>query len=214
MPRAPGKIFRDGDSAIATQLVDALTAGQHDRETSESLTHPFHTYPARLHPATARILVELVGDGAPPTATILDPFCGSGTTLVEVRALGRRAIGVDLNPLAVLIARAKTWTVPPKRRHQLEKIGHAIAGATIAAGKAARRSDASPMRERKPQGFDPNARNRRLARWFLPHVRRELEECLRVPPSDVRRDHSPPSARSPKCLRAWSEVRNSSASRS
>jgi hypothetical protein len=28
---------------------------------------------------------------------------------------------------------------------------------------------------RKPVGFDPNARNRRLASWFAPHVRRELE---------------------------------------
>ncbi|HET9621745.1 MAG TPA: biotin carboxylase N-terminal domain-containing protein, partial [Kofleriaceae bacterium] len=40
---------------------------------------------------------------------------------------------------------------------------------------AARRSGAEAMPMRKPAGFDPNARNRRLASWFAPHVRRELE---------------------------------------
>lgn len=171
MPRAPGKIFRDGDSATATALVDALTAAQTDRETAETLTHPFHTYPARMHPATARLLVELVGRGP-----IVDPFCGSGTVLVEARAAGQRAIGADLNPLAVLIARAKTFTVPPRRRAKLRETGHELAGATLAAGKAARRSGAESTRQRKPTGFDPNARNRRLASWFAPHVRRELED--------------------------------------
>src|SRR5437879_1868468 len=147
MPRAPGKIFRDGDSATAKMLVDALTAAQTDDETAETLTHPFHTYPARLHPATAKVLVELVDKGP-----IVDPFCGSGTVLVEARAAGEKAIGVDLNPLAVLVARAKTWTAPPRRRKQLRETGHAIAGATLAAGKAARRSSTDAAKMRKPSG--------------------------------------------------------------
>ena len=176
MPRMPGKLHRDGDSATAKMLVDALTAGQTDRETAETLTHPFHAYPARLHPATARVLVELVGDGATRTQPIVDPFCGSGTVLVEARAAGLRAIGVDLNPLAVLVARAKTWTVAPRRRSQLREAGHAIAGATLAAGHAARRALGAAAPLRKPVGFDPNARDRRLKSWFAPHVRRELED--------------------------------------
>src|SRR5690606_9082165 len=119
-----------------------------------------------------------IGTGAGRTQPLLDPFCGSGTVLVEARAAGLRAIGVDLNPLAVLIARAKTWTVPPRRRKELRERGHAIAAASLAAGKAARRSAAAgasaPLR--RVPGFDPNARNRRLASWFAPHVRRELED--------------------------------------
>lgn len=39
---------------------------------------------------------------------MLDPFCGSGTTLVEAKALGRSCVGFDINPLAVLISRVKT----------------------------------------------------------------------------------------------------------
>ena len=176
MPKTPGKIYRDGDSAIAKICVDALTAAQTDRETAETFTHPFHTYPARLHPATARVLVELVVDGAKKDQPFLDPFCGSGTTLVEARANGIRTLGSDLNPLAVLVSRAKTWTAPPRRRTALREAGHGIAGAALAAGKAARRASSDPAPLRKPKGFDPNARDRRLAAWFAPHVRRELED--------------------------------------
>jgi len=175
MPRAPGRIYSDGKRDAAEALMAALHAPSTDHEIAESLTHPFHSYPARIHPATARILVEVVGFRAARGAAILDPFCGSGTVLVEARAAGLRAIGVDLNPLAILVSRAKTWTVSPRRRKELRDVGHTIAGAVLASGKAARRSGAEPMPQRKPVGFDPNARNRRLASWFAPHVRRELE---------------------------------------
>ncbi|NVB82129.1 MAG: hypothetical protein HOV81_27355 [Kofleriaceae bacterium] len=176
MPRTAGRIHRDGLTSTATVLVEALEAAQTDKETADTLTHPFHTYPARLHPATAKILVEFVGEDAKRNQAILDPFCGSGTVLVEARANGLRAIGTDLNPLATLVARAKTWTVPPKKRNQLRSVGHAIAGAALAAGKAARRSGTDTAPLRRVAGFDPNARNRRLAAWFAPHVRRELED--------------------------------------
>ncbi len=176
MPRTPGRIHRDGLTTTATMLVAALEAAQKDRETAETLTHPFHTYPARLHPATAKVLVEFIGAGAGRTQPIVDPFCGSGTVLVEARAAGLRTIGSDLNPLAILIARAKTWTAPPRRRKQLGDAGHSIAAAALAAGKAARRSAAEAAPLRRVAGFDPNARNRRLASWFAPHVRRELED--------------------------------------
>ena len=181
MPRAPGRLVAGGYPAGADALAAALRAPTLDHDVAESLTHPFHSYPARLHPATARVLVELVvvAGGAASSRgrgrTLLDPFCGSGTALVEARAAGLRAAGVDLNPLAVLVARAKTWTVSPRRRKELRDAGHAISGAVLAAGRAARRAGAQPAPMRKPAGFDPNARNRRLASWFSPHVRRELE---------------------------------------
>jgi len=175
MPRQPGRIFADGDRESADLLVEALRAPNIDHDVAESLTHPFHSYPARLHPATARVLVEIVGNRAGRGALIVDPFCGSGTSLVEARAVGFKAVGVDLNPLAVLVARAKTWTAPSRRLKQLREQGHALAGHVLAAGKAARRSTAEAAPMRKPKGFDPNARNTRLASWFAPHVRRELE---------------------------------------
>jgi len=110
MPRAPGKIFADGPRELADTLVAALRAPVLGHEVAETLTHGFHSYPARLHPATARVLAELLAERSPRNAVLVDPFCGSGTTLVEARAAGLRAVGTDLNPLAVLVARAKTWT--------------------------------------------------------------------------------------------------------
>lgn len=175
MPRAPGRVTAGGVPALADGLVDALRAPANDHDAAESLTHPFHSYPARLHPGTARILIDIVADGGGRGRTIVDPFCGSGTTLVEARAAGCRAAGVDLNPLAVMVARAKTWTAPPRRRKALRDIGHQISGLVLDAGRAARRAGYEPAAMRRPTGFDPNARNRRLASWFAPHVRRELE---------------------------------------
>jgi hypothetical protein len=70
-----------------------------------SHVHGFHTYPARMHPLTAARLVLAV---SAPGETVLDPFCGSGTVLVEALVAGREAQGTDLNPLAVMLARLKT----------------------------------------------------------------------------------------------------------
>ena len=44
----------------------------------------------------------------PTKGTLLDPFCGSGTIVYESQRGGLNTIGVDNNPLAVLIAKAKT----------------------------------------------------------------------------------------------------------
>lgn len=68
------------------------------------LTHSIHPYPAKFIPQIPNTLIqELSSLGE----TVLDPFCGSGTTLVEARRLGRHAVGVDANPLACLISRSK-----------------------------------------------------------------------------------------------------------
>ena len=56
-----------------------------------------------------------------PGQTVLDPFCGTGTTLVECKKLGVRSVGLDPNPVAVLASRVKTdWSVEPEAL-----VGHA-----------------------------------------------------------------------------------------
>jgi len=58
-----------------------------------------------MHPSIARGAVEAF---TAPGDAVVDPFCGSGTVLVEAMGLGRRALGVDASPLGVAIARART----------------------------------------------------------------------------------------------------------
>jgi SAM-dependent methyltransferase len=57
-----------------------------------------------------RLILEHSNEGD----TLLDPFCGSGSVLVEAKLSKRNSWGIDLNPLAILIARVKTKPLDPK----------------------------------------------------------------------------------------------------
>ncbi|MCP4446116.1 MAG: site-specific DNA-methyltransferase [Myxococcales bacterium] len=165
-----------GIKTLREPLTYALRGAKDDELVKNSLTHPLHSYPARMHPATARALVDICfGIEKVQPRVVLDPFCGSGTTLVEGRAAGLDVIGADLNPLAVRIARAKTWACPKKRLTAFEQLGAKISAAAVEEGKAARRADYEPRPIRILKGVDPAARDEEIAPWYAPHVRRELE---------------------------------------
>jgi len=98
----------DGDAESAAKLAHALDVPPASQEAGKegpdrAHVHGFHAYPARLHPTTAARLIDLAG--APH---VLDPFCGSGTVLVESMIAGLAATGIDLNPLAVRLSECKT----------------------------------------------------------------------------------------------------------
>jgi len=71
-------------------------------------THGYHPYSSKYIP---QIPNRLISTFTERNDLILDPFVGSGTTLVESKVLGRDAIGVDINPLACLISRVKTTVI-------------------------------------------------------------------------------------------------------
>lgn len=76
--------------------------------------HALHEYKGRFNPQTPRSLAIQHLRKAYSGLPVLDPFAGSGTTLVELRALGFSAIGMEMNPLAHFIAEAKiAWEEPP-----------------------------------------------------------------------------------------------------
>jgi len=79
-------------------------------ESTKSYTQGFHSYPAMMIPQVARRLIEEYSKGGD---ILLDPFCGSGSVLVEAKLTKRCSWGIDLNPLAVLIARVKTTAINP-----------------------------------------------------------------------------------------------------
>ena len=68
-------------------------------------THVYHDYPARMIPQVARKLIHLYGQSA---KTLYDPYCGTGSSLVEGLLEGLDVFGTDINPLARLIAESKT----------------------------------------------------------------------------------------------------------
>jgi DNA modification methylase len=72
---------------------------------TKTLTHCYHNYPAMMIPQVAERILSKYGKGS---HVLFDPYCGTGTSLVEANIKGINAIGTDLNPLARLIAKTKT----------------------------------------------------------------------------------------------------------
>src|SRR2546426_6551824 len=70
---------------------------------------PVHPFPARMAPGIA---LDVLSDAEKPIR-VLDPMMGSGTVLAVARAKGHHAIGVDIDPLAVLISRVWTTAMDP-----------------------------------------------------------------------------------------------------
>ena len=69
-------------------------------------THLLHWFPAKMF---YRMPIDILDAVPPPRGgQVLDPFCGSGTVLVEARARGHRAVGLDINPISCLVSRVKT----------------------------------------------------------------------------------------------------------
>src|SRR4051794_38298779 len=85
--------------------VQPLLEAINDRNIVSGLTHEVYRYPARFSPLFARTAIELF---TKPGDTILDPFMGGSTSLVEAMALGRHAVGTDINQLSMFLARVKT----------------------------------------------------------------------------------------------------------
>jgi len=130
------------------------------------LTHGLHPYPAKFIPQIPNALIQelsSVGD------TVLDPFCGSGTTLVEALLLKRHAVGVDANPLACLISRAKTLHMTDAaliELQRLEPLVQALRSETVSGQLSlfARLSSTESPRHPYPE----------LDFWFEPQVASEL----------------------------------------
>ena len=115
-----------------------------------------HPYPAKFVAELPRTLLNVLP--IPPNTAILDPFCGSGTTLVESQRHGIPSVGVDLNPIACLMTRVKTSTLPAGFGRFAEE--------TVLAARHTR------------QVTVPNIP--RLDHWFNSHVQRALAAISNV----------------------------------
>jgi DNA modification methylase len=68
-------------------------------------THGIHEYRGKFFPQLVRSLLNIAK--VPAKGIVVDPMMGSGTTAVEAVLCGYKAVGVDMNPLSVLMAETK-----------------------------------------------------------------------------------------------------------
>jgi hypothetical protein len=171
-----GRIETEGtaESKHLAHALEVAPSTDAEDDVSRAHVHGFHTYPARMHPATAgRLVRSFTGvDGR-----VLDPFCGSGTVLVEAVTAGRTPFGTDLNPLAVLLSRCKTRPREPEELQQLMTYARECAEYA----DARRKAKAGASRRLPPED----------AALFEPHVLLELDslrakiETLRGTPAQA-----------------------------
>jgi DNA modification methylase len=119
----------------------------------ERFTHLMHPYPAKLLFNIPLLFLNCKQLGKAGDI-LCDPFCGSGTVMLEGLVSGRHVLGYDSNPLARLIARAKTTAIAPSILEEQLK-------ALLA--KVPRRGDGVP-----DGAID-------LKSWFSPSVIRQLD---------------------------------------
>jgi len=135
---------------------------------SDDSIHAFHPYPAKFIPEIPRALIELFPP--PKGSCVFDPFCGSGTTLVEAQVKGYDSVGVDLNPIACMLSRVKTSTIPSDFEAEYIRILNEVSFLKI---------DLAYREE------IPNVRH-----WFKDDIAQELDKLRRAiatAPTDTRR---------------------------
>ena len=131
---------------------------------TQYLTHSIHRYSSKFIPQIGRQAIQLLTQ---PGDLVLDPYCGSGTVLLECSLSQRRSIGIDLNPVAVLISKVKTT---PVGRGRLQDFVERME-ARLIPGTGCGRSieEMMGMASRDPRCSDPWYR-----KWFRDDVLREL----------------------------------------
>ena len=83
-------------------------------------SHNFHSFPAKFPPQLPRKFIKTLTS---PADVVLDPMMGSGTTTLEAFLAGRRGVGFDIDPLALMLSKAK---VTPLNTSQVAQVGNQI----------------------------------------------------------------------------------------
>ena len=153
MDRAVTTVRTPQSSEAIQRQLDALDWNFHAADTRTGV-HAIHAYPAKFIPQIPGQAIDLFhpGDGS----AVLDPFCGSGTTLVEAVVRGVPAVGIDLHPLAILISKVKTTLLDER----LTSLAYNVI-------------------ENAKQEFAPLPNIPRINHWFDHHVQQELANLLR-----------------------------------
>ncbi len=109
--------LKNGSNATLSFPFAAPTVS--NRQSTRYSAHGLHDYRGKFNPQVVRAIGNILR--LQPGDWILDPFCGSGTVLLEALHLGLNAVGIDVNPLAVEIANAKVACMRVPRDQLLEQ---------------------------------------------------------------------------------------------
>ena len=98
---------------IATETLPDTSATRNERNKLRPEDRPVHDWYRFVLSFPPHLVRDYLGRfGVCPTDTVLDPFCGTGTTLVECKKLGIRSVGIESNPMAHLASSVKVdWSV-------------------------------------------------------------------------------------------------------
>ena len=142
-------------------------------------THGLHEYRGKFFPQLVRALLNVAD--VPTGGVVLDPMCGSGTTLVEARCSGMRGYGIDMNPLSVFVSDAKCEALalaPVSLARAYDRLRTELRDP--AANRAAARQKSCDAGDREY-----------LERWFDHGILRELNRVAgvidRLPDDSIRK---------------------------
>jgi hypothetical protein len=189
------KRARNGELRVSLKELRIFLAlvKQGDEKHHHAGLHPelgFHGLPEykrtkhvhRLHPYLGKFIPQLVewflSRYFKPDEVILDPFMGSGTTLVQGNEMKMHTIGIDVSPFNCLIARVKTakYDVAKARSEILEVENRVTSFSNHAIGSQKTRKSLFPedeMGELKA-GLLAECNGEYLKKWFAPRALLEM----------------------------------------
>ena len=110
------QVFSKSTANLLNDLSGYITI---PKEGTSYVTHGIHPYSAKFIPQLpAKIIEECINE----RHVVLDPFSGSGTTLLEGRLHGIDSIGFDTNPIAVLVSKVKVTPLTKKDWDDFSKV--------------------------------------------------------------------------------------------
>ena len=148
------------------------------KQSTRYSAHGIHEYRGKFNPQLVRAIGNIIG--IKTGDWIIDPFCGSGTTLLEAFHNNWNAVGVDINPLAIEITKAKIASVTLTERQLDSFIDGLTSSLTFGTGNL-RHSNTIGKKQGLERvdwkdylpGFDY------LHSWFTQHTLKQLSIILR-----------------------------------
>lgn len=103
-------ITKDKKELLLKRLAEISSTGTLDGEDADRREnmHRLFMYPAMMVPATQTAIIKVFADVVGDIQNAIDPFMGSGTSLLSCMEFGLDVFGQDINPFAVLLSKAKT----------------------------------------------------------------------------------------------------------